>query len=315
MPPARDLLRRLAAASPALLAGGTLLCALLRLTVRDRWPVFSMVVYASPQPVMALALVAASVLWGTKRAWRASLACAAGVVVSVAWWLASAIVLAPPPEGDRPKAPLRAMGWNVARGRLGWDGVRDEIRRHDPDVAWLVEAEDPDWKGGPPWHAELAGYDRREMPGGLVMLAKGGIRDARMVLEGKSRVAVYAVRLKGEDLGVVHVDVDGSPWVHRRGVLELVKETVGGLPPGPVLIGGDFNTPRDSALLDDWRPGLRHAFEAAGRGVDGTWPEPIPFLSIDHCWVNDRIRLWSCDLASTRASDHRPVIVEFSTGE
>ncbi len=311
----KPALTRLAQVSPTILAAGTLGCALLRLTVRDRWPVFSMIFYASPPVLMAGVLMVAAGAWAVRREWRPAIGAGGGALVAVAWWFATSLVLAPPPDGDRPKDLLRGMGWNVARGAYGWDGVLEGIRNVDPDVAWFGEAEDPAWKGGPPWHAGLQGYDRREMGGGLVLVTKGRIREARQLMDGRNSLAEFRITVRGADLTVLLVDLDGSPWRHRGPALSVVQDAIESAPPGPLLVGGDFNTPRDSALLDGWRPRLTHAFEAVGRGMDGTWPEPLPFLSIDHCWVNDRVKVWKCELGRTGASDHRPVILEFRPGE
>lgn len=311
----RAALARLVHASPVILAAGTLLCALLRLTVRDRWPVFSMIYYASPPVAMAVVLLVAAAFWSARRAWRPAIGAAGGALVAVAWWLAMSIVLAPPAEGDRPKGLMRGMGWNLARGDYGWEVVLAGIREVDPDLAWFGEAEDPRWKGGPPWHAELSGYDRRELPGGLVFITKGRIREERMLLQGRSSLAEFRVTLRGADLTVLLVDMDGAAYRHRGGAFEAVEAAIENAPPGPLIVGGDFNTPRNSAFFDDWRGKLTNAFETAGRGMDGTWPEPMPFLSIDHCWVNEVVKVRTCVLGRTRASDHRPVIVEFSLGE
>ncbi len=298
-----------------MLAAGTAVCALLQLTVRDRWPVFSMVVYASPPVAMAVVLLATSFIWGLRKAWRHTIAAGGGALVAAAWWLAASMVLAPPPEGPAPRGLLRSLGWNLERGEEGWDAVLAEIRAHDPDLAWFVEAAEEQPPPGPKWHGELAGYDKREAAGGMLFITKGRIREFRQVLKGDSRIAEFRVTLRGADLTVLVVDIDGTSYRHRGPVFEVLDAAIAEVPPGPLLVGGDFNTPRDSFFFDEWRGRLKHSFEAGGRGMDGTWPTPLPFLSIDHCWVNDRIRVRSCVLPMTSASDHRPVFVEFEVGE
>ena len=311
----RTQLSRAWTAAPATLSAGTALCALLRLTVHDRWPVFSMLIYASPPVVMALVLLVPSVLWALRKSWRLSIAAAAGSLVAVSWWLAASIVLAPPAEEPAPKGVLRALGWNLQRGKQGWDAVVADIRAHDPDIGWFGEAAESDTSPGSQWHSALTGYDRRETSGGVLFITKGRIREHRQLLEGRSRVAEFRITLRGADITVLVADLDGSPWRHRRAAFDVIDAAIAAAPPGPLIIGGDFNTPRDSAMFDGWRGPLTHAFEARGRGMDGTWPTPFSFLSIDHCWVNDRVQVRSCCLPSTGASDHRPVLMEFEVGK
>ncbi|MCE9582670.1 MAG: hypothetical protein K8T20_09275 [Planctomycetes bacterium] len=302
--------------TPPVLAAGTALSALVNLTVRDRWPVFSMVSYATPPCAMAVVLFVVAGLWLARRAWRPGFAAAGGAVAAVAWWFATSLVLAPPPEGTPPRDLVRGLGWNLERGARGWDGVLDAIRERDPDLGWFVEAADPKPLPGPHWHEALKGYDRRELDGGLVLITKGRIRDARaFVLDGRSRAAECHVTLKGVDLRVLIVDMDGAPWRHRGTAFEALDAAIADGPPGPLLVGGDFNTPRDSTFFDAWRGNLTHSFEAAGRGMDGTWPSAMPFLPIDHCWVNSLLRIRGCRLGTSGASDHRGVEVEFTVGE
>ncbi|KAF0242524.1 MAG: hypothetical protein FD180_3866 [Planctomycetota bacterium] len=315
MKPLRPALSRCYHALPTVLSAGTGFCALLHVTVRDRWPVFSMAVYASPPVVMALVLLVASALWVFRRAWRPAIASGGGALLAVAWWLSTSIVLAPPADGPAPRGLLRGLGWNLQRGKQSWEAVIERIREHDPDVAWFVEAAEEGAPVSPRWHEALAGYDRREAAGGILFITKGRIRESRQWLEGRSSVAEFRVTLRGADITVLVADIDGSPWRHRRAAFEVLDAAMAGAPPGPLLVGGDFNTPRNSAFFDAWRGPMTHAFEARGRGMDGTWPTPIPFLSIDHCWVNDRIDVWSCSLPANPASDHRPVFVGFEVGK
>lgn len=304
--PVLELSRRFA---PAILASGTAACALVHLTVRDRWPGFSMFFYASPPVAMAVVLLAAASIWAFRKSWRPAIASGGGALVAAAWWLSTSLILAPPEEGPAPRGLLRAMGWNTERGVRGWEGIVAGVKEVDPDLAWFGEAAGD-------WHAALAGYDRREMEGGIALIVKGRIRESRPIgfPNPYSHGALFRLTLAGADVTMILVDLDGAPWRHREDAFDIVNAAIASAPPGPLIVGGDFNTPRDSVFFEPWRAGMKQSFECGGRGMDGTWPALLPFLSIDHCWVNDPIQVRRCRLLPTSASDHRPVVMEFTIG-
>lgn len=55
--------------------------------------------------------------------------------------------------------------------------------------------------------------------------------------------------------------------------------------PPPDLIVGDFNTPRGSRSIRTLVGDLPHAFDAAGRGLAGTWRRDFPLVFIDQTYV------------------------------
>jgi len=88
---------------------------------------------------------------------------------------------------------------------------------------------------------------------------------------------------------------------------------------GPRLIIGDFN---------EWTHGLttrmlRERFQTfrprLDRGYPRTYPGVLPVLSLDHCYYEPPLRLERARLWRTRsalvASDHLPLIAEFSVGD
>ena len=79
----------------------------------------------------------------------------------------------------------------------------------------------------------------------------------------------------------------------------------------PILIGGDFNMPPDSPMLQALVAGrLRLGFEDAGWGYGYTRPGRLPWIRIDHLlatpdWAFDR-----CWVGPDLGSDHRPLIAD-----
>jgi vancomycin resistance protein VanJ len=83
----------------------------------------------------------------------------------------------------------------------------------------------------------------------------------------------------------------------------------------PLIIAGDFNTPRDSVLFDPMRTHHSNAWEKAGsRGAD-TWPWPVPVLSLDQVWSNQWLKPLRCQTAGNWRSDHLWIEAEFVFGQ
>jgi vancomycin resistance protein VanJ len=81
---------------------------------------------------------------------------------------------------------------------------------------------------------------------------------------------------------------------------------------GPVVIGGDFNTPPDSVLVDrHWR-GYRNAFADAGWGWGFTFRNRWTRVRIDHILVGGGGRASACWVGPDVGSPHRPVLADIS---
>jgi endonuclease/exonuclease/phosphatase family metal-dependent hydrolase len=62
-----------------------------------------------------------------------------------------------------------------------------------------------------------------------------------------------------------------------------------------------------AVLVDGWA--------AVGRGPGHTFPARRPLARIDHVLVSAQLRPVAADVPDTRASDHRPVVVELDLPE
>ncbi len=202
--------------------------------------------------------------------------------------------------------------WNVARGLAGWHPVAQAIRREDPDVAWLVEC-------GPP----ASGADdalREAMPlhsivrvgGGMVVVTRGQVGTVRRSRLGRSgRAAVERIHVRGRTVVAIHVDLASSPTRSRGPAFVSLDRLIARHAADPLLVVGDFNTPRESVHFDAWRGPLAHAFETAGTGYVPTWPVPVPVLALDHVWASPQVRVRTCRQLWEACSDHRPVLFTF----
>lgn len=294
--------------SPEWLCASVAFLTLLHLTVNDRFVFTFTLVYAFRPFLLGAGLLVASAGWLFRKRPRAAVLTAASAVAVFGWAAGSSLVLNPPP-GPAPKDAVRGLCWNLARGKAGWDRLGAAIREADPDIGWFVEAEPED---GSDWHLELKEWQWVEFKGGLLLAVKGQVLDQRSEdLETHSRAGVARVRVRDNVFSCIVVDVNGSPVRSRRPAVERLEEIARGLPPGPVIVAGDFNTPRDSALFGGMRGEFEHAFETVGRGFDGTWPALVPILSIDHAWGRSGVRWQRCEHRRVPESDHRQVHVTF----
>ncbi len=283
-----------------------------RLTVRDHFPILSLVYYCVPPVIAAgLALAASGLFLVTK--WRKPARAAAVTgLFCLLWWCHSAYFhnASVPTAGTH-----KVLFWNVARGEMGWDSLAEEIHRINPPLVALVEAGRGRDKVNQVWQKRFPEYTVTYLGHGLVVISRGEVvspEDDALPLGQGGRCARVEVTLDGERFTVVLVDVKSNPLMSRREPLEVLTRLVAELGDRPVLVMGDFNTPADSVHLADFRRRFVNAFEAAGTGFYATWPVPLPVLALDQVWANDRVHVERCRLGWSWRSDHRPVITEFS---
>lgn len=88
-----------------------------------------------------------------------------------------------------------------------------------------------------------------------------------------------------------------------------------GMPPvdGPVIVCGDFNdTPLSYVYRRMQKAGFSDTFIKAGRGIKPTYAGKLPLLRIDYVWANDQVQPLSFKRNRIKASDHYPILLEFS---
>lgn len=288
--------------------GASLLVALgllLRLGLKDRIPALAVLSYLLQFPVLAgvCALTGALTFRSFRR--RASLAWlgAAGVMLAL-WWGTRGVWH---PCGDA-GGDFQVLEWNTAHGFTGWPGIVKEIGRADAQMVALVEADAAPIDTERFWREHFPGYAVRSPGRGMVLMVKGEIAGGALQEFGlKSRLAVFEVRLGGQALRVLLVDLEANTLSKRRPLVEKVAAVASEPYPGPTLIAGDFNTPADSVWLEALRRGHREAFETAGRGILATWPVPLPLLQLDQIWVSGGLTPVCAGKRLTWRSDHAPV--------
>ncbi len=285
---------------PVLLMG-----VILRLTVRDRIPYLSAAFYATP-PVILTALALILMFWHLARKDKrlASLAAVLAAISVIA--TVHTQVRIPSPRGA--VAGDKIVLWNMRNFASGWIGPIETMRKMQPDIAGIVEGGWPSLAHA--WQAAFPEYRFSRMQDGLALMTRGTIlAEESGDLGPHGRYLAAAVEWGGNRYRVYVVDLLSTPTVSRQPALVRLAELIRRHGDDPVLVMGDFNTPRDSAHFSLLEPEFSHAFATAGAGYAATWPFPVPVLDLDHIWVNDRVEVASCRHECTFHSDHRPVVL------
>jgi len=239
------------------------------------------------------------------------------------------------------------QSWDDAdpdRAPVNLDLTISEILSHDADVVLLQEVEHAQPGGAqldpPPNYtrlkAALTGYDSyfaypkadpRELPFGigLAIFSKTKLRDTfryelpsppiefefqgeektptdRLLIGAKTTLAGHDLHLFNTHL-LAYFMLNSSSDEHieqRQFVIEQLQRAH-----GPVLLGGDFNVSNHSSLV-------RQFAEADYQTVqtkEVTWRRR-PYV-LDHIFYNRHLRLVSCSVKPTLASDHHTLVAEF----
>lgn len=206
----------------------------------------------------------------------------------------------------------RLLYWNVSHLDHRVSLLAEEILRHEPDIITLVEAGPATEDLRAVWNKYFPEYELTFLGGEILLLTKGVAGHVRAFdLPHGSRLREVELALDEERLTVMIVDIQGRPSFSREPSLSRVTEIVQGKGNSPLLVAGDFNTPRDSLLLQPLQRQLENAFDVAGTGFAPTWPVPLPVLTIDQVWGN-HLTFHTCIPGWSGLSDHRPLIVDFS---
>jgi len=141
----------------------------------------------------------------------------------------------------------------------------------------------------------------------------------RMLREGEQRGLLQVVlRADANRLVVMntHLDYRPDPAERLSNATELAAAAAH-YAPLPVLVCGDFNASPDSPTHAAMVRTFRDVWVEIGEGQGYTFPSPRPDRRIDYIFLNQdnhSILLRRAWVVSSEASDHRPLMLEFSIG-
>jgi vancomycin resistance protein VanJ len=158
----------------------------------------------------------------------------------------------------------------------------------------MVAASDPVFRGG---HGSLARYEL-EMESKRIHLLNLHLASPRQGL----KAAVFQPRAAPD---IVRANSD-----LRRDQTRFVMNWIEGLD-GPLLIVGDFNTPPESSIYDEYWSSFHNGFQEAGFGWGHTYFSRWAAVRIDHQLAGPGWRCQKCWVGPEVGSPHRPVIADW----
>ena len=274
---------------------------------RDGWPVTRFCYYIPPVPVALLGLI-----WLCIYRRRVSMIARAFMVATTA---AAAIKMAAidtvwHTPADPPAGAIRLVHWNAAWGVFGRDAVWATLAADRPDI--IVFSEPP--------LADFEQRARRVIPNAQCHVGASMALASRWPIEVRGALIVPDVRswhiriaLPDGPLDLLGIDIPSGPLLDRRRPLAGIARWV--LDHGtevPLLVVGDFNTPRDSIHFAPLRMLLSQAYESAGRGWPYSWPVPAPMWAIDQVWFSRDIHMWTHQFRIAPCSDHLREVMQLT---
>lgn len=115
-----------------------------------------------------------------------------------------------------------------------------------------------------------------------------------------------------DTIGKSVLDKLSDAFRKRSDELKTVLEE---MPPvdGPIIMCGDFNEPPLSYNYRQMqKAGFTDTFTKVGHGIKPTYAGKLPLLRIDYVWANDGIKPLDFERIRYKASDHYPIILDFS---
>jgi vancomycin resistance protein VanJ len=297
-------LRRLAQMS----AAGLLIVGLiLRITVRDEIDRLAIVFYTTPWPVLAILGFVAAALWVPRK--RFALAFLVTDLICAVVWIVE--------SWERnlqstDKQDLRVVSWNAEHPRSKLQEAIETARKFDADILGITETESTEPADAELWRAAFPGHTVQTLPGFMLLITRGEVLGRLSgSLGGGGNFKLVQLKFGERRLQLVFVEFSSNPMQSRRLAHDALRSVLSNLPNEPVVVMGDFNTPRESAHFGRLRENLQDAFDVRGYGFAETWPVPVPVLSLDHIFASQSLRVLRCK-HGCELSDHRPVIADLA---
>ena len=254
-------------------------------------------------PALAAALLGSLWCWFARRIAPRWL----WVVAAALTLLAAGKMLVGDFRWHRPVAPgpeaMRVVHWNVAYAWRGRDGVFKRVATHRPDLVCLSEL-----RHTPSLSNEVRnalGFEHTFQDQGMAVLSRYPFTPQGTIPLPSARAWWARIDTPQGPLDVAVVDLISHPHLNREQPLDALAAWVARHDDAiPLLIMGDFNTPRDARAFRPLRVHLQHAYETSGRGWPYSWPLPLPLYSLDHTWYSPGLRITGYRLQAARISDH-----------
>ncbi len=235
-----------------------------------------------------------------------------------------------------PDNTIKVLHWNISWGGKGkniWQQIRNEIQRHNPDIAILNETPKTKkfkqlltqmgWKAQRFYNYEV----RRHNP--LAVCSATPVTIKKYIKIRNAYAVIMEIMIRNNKLRILAVDGNANVskrhklWSRRlilpkwrmpmlNDLAEIIKEEADDNHPIDI-IAGDFNALSLSIGFDKFATAGGGYYLASRFSQDwrGTWKTYFPLYDIDHVWVHKRFQGLRTKLFSHSSSDHRGQIVKF----
>lgn len=215
-----------------------------------------------------------------------------------------------------PQDSLSLLVWNVMMYNKGKRNVIEGFNSVDADISMFLEGTS---KGAVPdfLSAELSTDYTWVSTRQLAVGSKLQVLDSGE-LPTDTDLRVFRVLLrtyKGEELVLMLIDLPSPPRYHSSDCFRELEEILKAEQGKPLIVTGDFNTPRGSYWLrrvfQDFQDVYTTAPERQG-GWIASFPNHFPIVQIDHAFASREITLHRAELLAGDASDHYRQYIVFS---
>ncbi len=294
---------------------------LVRVTLRDAYPVISLVYYMTPWPVLIALLVPETVTRAFRRQQPGFLAMLTLMLALLFVWMHQSYRLTLEPPGAHESAlraqestPFRIVFWTADTYEfVPLEEAAEDICKLEPDIIALIEG-NVDWGRQIRVYGDLfPDHQIQMLPHSMLMLHQGRLHRRVARYFDKRNSALTEVELRQDDL-LLHVallDQRSTPTYSRKQSFGELADYIRTLPGDKnFILMGDFNTPVDSVHLRPFREILTPAFEAAGVGWAETWPSYFPVHSLDQVWTGPTVRVLRCTPKRLSFRGHRALVID-----
>jgi vancomycin resistance protein VanJ len=246
---------------------------------------------------------------------RRPVAIVCSLLPGLVWFQMYAALIPDKHVGD---GDFRVVAHNVNAENADTEATAESLLASDPDVVVLVELTEGQRLE---WGQVLADrYEYSVAYGTVALWSSYPVADSNEVdLDlGWARAFRAEVDIEGEPVAFyvahllsVRVNSEGFTSEQRNETARLLGEAIAGERLDRVVLAGDLNGTVQDRSLAPITYQLDSAHAAAGKGFGFTWPADTPMARIDQVLYRG-LEATGSEVMSATASDHRPVLVDFS---
>ncbi|WP_298037129.1 endonuclease/exonuclease/phosphatase family protein [uncultured Desulfuromonas sp.] len=225
---------------------------------------------------------------------------------------------------SRPAAEIKVITFNTWSKNPYADRIAQVVQNHRPDILLLQEINPKVFNA---LLTDLHGlYGEGDVysayaPALLQAVVSRYPLTSLEVFEEKAKAQAVRVELPRGSFIVFNVHPLWGNWLRRHNQLKALIEENVLAEPGPIILGGDFNTPDQTDTYRLISKYLNNAHGKAGRGFGFTFPSQLssfnrkisllPMVRIDHIFLSSHFEiLTSYIIEDSAGSDHKPVAAE-----